>query len=417
MGAFRALFGALVVLNAFFLYPDLEIWFSEAGVLPSVLAKKAFGTTRFSVFWWLGSSLPMVKAVFTIHLIAAWLLCFGLFSRVAAIVVSLTLISFHQRNIYILHSGDTLMRLLSFFLMFADSGAAFSLDRLIRDFRNPLPLASARRINPLPMRLMQIQLCIVYLSTFSWKAMGNLWLEGKAVFVVNQIGQFERFPLPPFMKSLFISKVLSWYTLLAEAAFPFLVWFRTTRLYMLTAMLLLHVGLEYTLNIQLFQPMICSVFVLFLTEEELRRAAGWVRRCLGPSLARFHLVVFFDGSCGFCKQSVKVLQRLDFFQLLIWEDNQNHALEKTYNGFSRARSEHEILTLNTHKRWRGGFKAMRSLAFRTPLLLPFACIGYIPLIPQLGSLAYAEIAKRRHRLSAALGTAGACSTESRARDK
>ena len=71
MGAFRALFGALVVLNAFFLYPDLEIWFSEAGVLPSVLAKKAFGTIRFSVFWWLGSSLPMVKAVFTIHLIAS----------------------------------------------------------------------------------------------------------------------------------------------------------------------------------------------------------------------------------------------------------------------------------------------------------------------------------------------------------
>ncbi|MBP6218887.1 MAG: HTTM domain-containing protein [Oligoflexales bacterium] len=273
MSTFRILFGMILILNALFLYPDLDAWFSDTGVLPTNIAAQVNAQTRISLFWIFGSSLSTVNIVFGCYIIAAFCLCFGFCSRVAAVITWITLVSFHHRNIYILHAGDTLMRLLSFFMIFADSAAVMSIDRLVRIYRGKETSATYRQINPLPMRLIQMQFCIVYFSTFTLKTLGDTWIDGSAVFIVQQLEQFERFPLPVFMKSLLTSKLLSWYTLLVEGTFPFLIWFKETRLIMISALLILHLGLEYSMNIQLFQILMCSVFVVFLTEKEICGAA------------------------------------------------------------------------------------------------------------------------------------------------
>ena len=297
LGVFRCLFAAVLLANAAFMAPDIQTWFSDTGVLPLDLARQQFGEVRLNLFTIFGSSPDAVLAIFAVHCLAAVCLLFGIFGRLAPVTLFLTMVSFHHRNIYVLHSGDTLMRLYCFFLMFADSTAALSVDRWIAVRFGREDRKVHRLINPLPVRLIQMQLCLVYFAAFFIKATGTLWQNGNAVFVVQQVGEFDRFPVPEFFKAIWASKILTWYTLLVEGLFAFLVWFKDTRILMLVGALFLHVGLEYSMNIQLFQPTITSAFLLFITAAEYQAAADFVKRRLQRRAAGAPMAIV-DGGEG-----------------------------------------------------------------------------------------------------------------------
>src|SRR6516164_5819746 len=85
-------------------------------------------------------------------------------------LVFLCLTSIQQRNLYITHGGDTFLRLAGFFLIFAPAGAALSLDRLIGMWRGKD--SGVRPRSPWAQRMIQIQLALVYLTTFLVKIKG-----------------------------------------------------------------------------------------------------------------------------------------------------------------------------------------------------------------------------------------------------
>jgi hypothetical protein len=68
-------------------------------------------------------------------------------------------------------------------------------------------------------------------------------------------------------------------TLLGEAAFPLVVWFRPLRLYVLAAVAALHLGIAlFMQNLVFFSlAMVCS-FWLFVPPETTRRIRGGVAR-------------------------------------------------------------------------------------------------------------------------------------------
>ena len=285
LGVYRCLFGILSVVNGALLAPDLLVWFGDDGLMPAELVPYSIGTGRLDILAWTGSTPTAVYGVFAAFMVAAILTALGLCSRAATIVLFLATVTLHHRNIHILSSGDTIFRLMSFLLMLAPSGAAFSLDRVIRVRRGLEAADVSRPIPPTAFRLIQLQLCLVYFATGYWKASGSMWMDGSAVFVVHQLGQFERFPLPDFAHTLWFSRIATWSTLAVELLAPFLVWFRETRRAALAALVLMHVGLEYAMTIQLFQPVIVAVLVVFLTEDELLAVARAIASRLLPHAA------------------------------------------------------------------------------------------------------------------------------------
>ena len=58
------------------------------------------------------------------------MLLIGKFTRTSAIVAFILLSSFHEKNTLILNSGDTLIRLMLFYLAIAPSGKCLSLDSI-----------------------------------------------------------------------------------------------------------------------------------------------------------------------------------------------------------------------------------------------------------------------------------------------
>ena len=91
-----------------------------------------------------------------------------------------------------------------------------------------------------------------------------MWRDGTAVGMVLQLGEFERFPIPDFVLTPVGSALGTYFTVGFELLFPFLIWLAPLRRTMLILGLLLHGCLEWTMNIQMFQWVITSYYLLFI---------------------------------------------------------------------------------------------------------------------------------------------------------
>ncbi len=121
--------------------------------------------------------------------------------------------------------------------------------------------------------MLQIQTAVVYFLTFYWKSMGVTWINGTAVYYALHLQSFQRFPVP--IHNLFVLKSLTWTTLLIEFALAVLIWFKELRYPVLLAGLGLHLGIEYAMNIPLFEWMIIAAYVNFIDPEDLSRTWNW----------------------------------------------------------------------------------------------------------------------------------------------
>jgi hypothetical protein len=190
-----------------------------------------------------------------------------LWTRVSSVIVFVCLTSLQQRNLFILNAGDTFLRVAGFFLIFAPAGAAFSIDRL-RRLRSGKETEIAPR-PPWAQRMIQFELAMLYFISFCWKAMGESWVDGTALYYVTHLTELQRFPLPAFMEQLWILKLGSWFTLALEFSLGVLIWFKELRYPLLVLGVLFHLCLEYAFNIPLFQWDVLCAYVLFVDAADL----------------------------------------------------------------------------------------------------------------------------------------------------
>jgi hypothetical protein len=269
---FRSWLGLLSLVNLWLLWPDMPMWLGNDGVLPPGVHRDMIGGTRISVFMITGYSDVAIGVIRGLALAGGLGLWLGICPRCAAFSGWLAAVSYSWRNMDIVHSGDNLIRIGMFFLIFARSDGALSLPREVR--RRFFPQAGADAPSPpspvpaWPQRILQIQLCILYLSAGIWKAMGPTWRNGTAVGLVLQLGEFQRFPIPDFFMTPVMSLVMTYGTLAFELGFPLLVWVPRLRLPVLIAGLAFHAGLEWVMNVQMFQWLITAYYLLWLQPRQ-----------------------------------------------------------------------------------------------------------------------------------------------------
>ena len=265
---FRCWLGLLSLVNLWLLWPDMGMWLGNEGVLPPEVHRETVGGTRISVFMLTGYSDLAIGLIRCLGLAGGLGLVLGVFPRCAAACVWLAAVSYSWRNMDILHSGDNLIRIGTFFLMFARTDGALSLSRAVSRRLFPQatgdPVGSFELVPAWPQRILQLQLCILYLAAGIWKVMGPTWRNGTAVGLVLQLGEFQRFPIPEFFLTPIMSKVFTYGTLVFELGFPVLIWFPRLRLPVLVAGLAFHAGLDWVMNVQLFQWLITAYYLLWL---------------------------------------------------------------------------------------------------------------------------------------------------------
>jgi len=316
----RVLYGMLALANFILLRPDWLAWFGTRGIFTLDTMRSFERGTRINLFALLPNDFS-IQVLFWAAVIAAVFVTVGFATRASSVALFLCLTSIDERALYAMHSGDTLLRITGFWVMFAPAGAAFSVDRLIRLWKGKEGL----EIQPQPpwaQRMIQIQVAIVYLTTFWSKTQGPTWINGTAIYYVYHLDQFQRFPVPWFMQDPVLIKLESWFTLAIEFALGVLIWFKELRYPLLAVGVLLHLSLEYTMNVPLFQWIILSTYVTFIEPADLARAWNWLRARaaarLGPAVT-----VVYDGESESVLRTVNVLRAVDVLGRLHFVDRRS----------------------------------------------------------------------------------------------
>jgi hypothetical protein len=262
LGLFRIAYGLLVTCWTLSLLPDLFAFFSNDGILTTYPTGdlSAWGVLRLS------TGTPLLLVVFVALLAGSVALAVGFHSRTAAVVVWVGVLSFAHRNPLIGNSGDELIGNVALFLALAPSGTALSVDRWrgagwdrFWEFPKRAPWA---------LRLVQVQLSIVYLSAVWNKMQGELWRNGTAVSYALRIADVGRLPTPGFVThSVVLSELMTFGTLAMETSLGILVWNRAARPWVLSLGVLMHLGIDVSILVGFFSFIMIVCYLSFVPAE------------------------------------------------------------------------------------------------------------------------------------------------------
>ena len=123
---------------------------------------------------------------------------------------------------------------------------------------------------PWALRLIQIQVSVVYLWTVWYKLTGVDWVDGTALYYATRLEDMTNFSLPIFLDSIVFVKIMTWGTLLLELALGTLIWSEKFRKPLILLGLAFHLGIEYLMSIPFFEIYMMALLLLFYSPEELR---------------------------------------------------------------------------------------------------------------------------------------------------
>ena len=147
-----------------------EYLWGNAGLVPFPLFQQIMQFRHGFSLYLLSSSSYYQAAVFYVGLVVTIAFTLGYRLRISSILFYVFTWSLFERNIFLLTGGDNFLYLVAFFLMFADSGAHFSLDAISgrsRTQRRPF----AAMVHNYAVLAIIIQLSLVYLTSAFYKTM------------------------------------------------------------------------------------------------------------------------------------------------------------------------------------------------------------------------------------------------------
>lgn len=370
---YRIIYGLLVIADLAMLHGDWLTWFGANGFVRADTFRKLSPRLNLELIWVPVHNDVCIQAFFWVFLMFAMFLTVGFLSRLSSVVVFLFINAIFRRNFYIFNGGDFLLRNMSFFLMFAPTGAAISIDRLLRIWRGKEGL-ERQPCWPWAQRIIQIQTALVYLSAFCFKTLGSDWRDGTALYYTTRLVQFQRFPTPTLENGLLL-RLATWSALYTEFAVGALVWVRKLRYWVLLLGVCLHLSLEYSMNIPLFQWIMMAGYVTFIDPDDLSRAWAWVRRHFAGLLGD-PADVIYDGNCTRTARLADVLRAIDVFGRLNILDLHASAAGNESQALPVAQEPARLL-ISRHGSVYEGFKGIFAISRLVPLLWPLAPLSLV----------------------------------------
>jgi hypothetical protein len=283
--------------------PLLDDWLPEGPARAFPWLNAWVGPERAEAWARWGERPESAYLLFGLYLLALLGVTTGFHTRPSTLLAVLLAATFYNRLSDLMNGGDSLARNGLYFLLLSPAGAAWSVDswrRARKEARRArargLPPPEPGRpvlVPPWSVRLMQIQLCVMYLFTGLSKlhdvgvVNGRLtgdWVSGVAMYWVLNDVTLTRWPYALLPVPLFVCRLLSWGTLLFEIGFSFFVLVRPLRRWVLLAGVGLHLGILAVMEVGWFTPITLCWYALFVPGEPLARLAARLRRSPAPEI-------------------------------------------------------------------------------------------------------------------------------------
>lgn len=256
--------------------PFLPYFYGPEGVAPEGTHDAwLLSRWRWSILLFNTDDLTIVYGLFWLRFAVAALFLVGWHTRLMNLLLWLLTYAFVFRNPLLRNGADDTLLTALFLLMFMPSGAAFSIDSWWKRRRTAVPDAPPT-IPAWPVRLLQIQLCIIYLTTglAKLREWPTTWWEGTSLhYVLNDITMtrwsYAQLPLP-----LWMTAIGTWLSVGWEVLFTPLVLFRRTRKWALWFGVVFHIAIWLTIEVGWFSFYTLSLYGVWIPDRFWQR---WTR--------------------------------------------------------------------------------------------------------------------------------------------
>lgn len=266
---FRVHYGLLLAVYGLLMGPDLDLFYGETGWLDAEAARAVLDS---DAPLWLTSLAPtswfLLHGLHAALLVASAGLFLGVFPRASALLAFVLLVAFHHRNVLVLDGEDVLFRLFALFLVFMPSGDGWAGIR-------SLATGTLSVGRPWALRLVQIQVGLVYFSAGAHKLTSADWTRGHAFHYITRLDDLYGFlPVPEWLlQGPVMGTMFCWTLILFELCVPFALFSERARRPALVLAVTFHLGLAYAMNLYLF-PWIMIVGLLAFTRPSDWRGLG-----------------------------------------------------------------------------------------------------------------------------------------------
>ncbi|MGI6879937.1 HTTM domain-containing protein [Microbacterium sp. gxy059] len=235
----------------------------------------------------------LLTIFFLVVILLALLVIVGWRGRVTLPLFLCLYVGLIEMENYTGDQGDNAFRILFFFLLFTDHSARFSLDarrrakprvgssRVLRviDGEPFLPVWFTNALHNLALVIITVQVCFIYAAGALFKAGGDPWKNGTAVYNALTV---ERYAIWPEINEL----ITAWAPMAAAAAvgsivlqmsFPFMLLNRFTRIIALFGILSFHVAIGLFMGLPWFSMTMIAADAIFIRDKTYVRFGEIVR--------------------------------------------------------------------------------------------------------------------------------------------
>ncbi len=226
----------------------------------------------------------------TFYLLVIVLYLFGVGKHFTALLLFLCYETLQRLCHLVLNGGDNLLKFIMLYMIFADSYQYFAVKG--REIRNDTLRRLSNLGSNLCVRAVTIHFCLIYFWSAWHKIHADVWFNGVATYYTFSIARFKGTPWNDWLaRNGFFVTISSYFTLLVEAYFPVLVWFKKTRLPVIICGIALHLGIYVFMMIYGFEVIFIMTYGFFFNDEEwkgfLNRVIGWLNRRFSRKIPTF----------------------------------------------------------------------------------------------------------------------------------
>ena len=239
----------------------------------------------FSLFHQAVTTPPLFTAMMIGLALLAIVIILGWRTRIVLPIYLVLWVSFIELNDGAGDQGDNAYRMFMIAMLFADTTRRWSLDAR-RRARNPeFPDNDGGQwrwalimANNLAIVVLAFQVCAIYMSGGLYKAGGEAWQHGFAVYNPLHTQQFGTWPVLSDLMTAWGPMVvaISWGSILFQCAFPFMLFNRYTRIIALLGILSFHLGIALLMGLPWFSLTMIAVDAIFIRDRSFAKVSAYL---------------------------------------------------------------------------------------------------------------------------------------------
>ena len=253
-----------------------EFMWGGQGIIPWPTFMATLMVQRNYSLYALTSDGHVAAWIFVAGAVIAFLFTIGACTRVVSVLFFVFTWSLYTRNICLLDGGDNLLYLIALLMIFTNCAAYYSVDALFGARRATNRFIAL--IHNYAVMAIMAQTCMIYLISAFYKIGGHKWQDGTAPYYILHVDEFQLVPWAVHaVENPIITTVMTYGTILTQAAFPFLIFHKRLKWFVVPAIVGMHVGIGYTMGLAYFSSILIAVEAIFFTDRDVLKVTGIVQ--------------------------------------------------------------------------------------------------------------------------------------------